>query len=80
VGLIFAFYFKPCARTYVPVTSVHDTTTYPMTKKHVRTNNADDDSSTTPRKKQHEEECEPHVIVGSDKVRVKRPVNAYILY
>ena len=51
-----------------------------MTKKHGHTNNADDDSSTTPEKKQHEEECEPHVIVGGDKVRVKRPVNAYILY
>ena len=80
VGLIFAFYFIPRARTYVQVTSVHDTTTHPMTKKHGRTNNADDDSSTTPEKKQHEEECESHVIVGGDKVRVKRPVNAYILY
>jgi hypothetical protein len=51
-----------------------------MTKKRGRTNNANDDSSTTSRKKQHEEEHGPHVIVGGDKVRVKRAVNAYILY
>jgi hypothetical protein len=80
VGLIFTFYFKPHAGTYVQATSVHDTTTHAMTKKRGRTNNANDDSSTTSRKKQHEEEHGPHVIVGGDKVRVKRAVNAYILY
>jgi hypothetical protein len=80
MGLIFAFYFKPRARTYVQATSVHDTTTHPMTKKHGRTNNADDDSSISPKKKHHEEEYGPHVIVRGDKVKVKRSVNAYILY
>ena len=71
MGLIFAFYFKPRARTYVQATSVHDTTTHPMTKKHGRTNNADVDSSISLKKKQHEEECGPHVIFGGDKVKVK---------